>query len=309
MKVFLDDTALRFLQNTDPTNDSSTEENTDPTNDSSTEEEKAREVYEFVAFLAWYVFLVMCCVVPTACAYRRRRANEARLRQQVGQREETSDPNGLVFLRGSTFDGRPITIVASPGESRRIIAEQEEQMIEERTKNIKKVIDCTSMAVAENDFLKREEGDDLSSTLKAISSTSDIEKGGASVVDDVYVDDIENDSCLVLPSKNDKGAPVPNGSRAVPSACAICLCPYEKGDTVTWSPKEDCQHAFHQDCIVPWLAKKEESLCPCCRQEFCVAEVANTDIEGVLRPSSDMFGSLGMRSVSMTANDVPRNST
>ena len=62
---------------------------------------------------------------------------------------------------------------------------------------------------------------------------------------------------------------VSNGSRQVPAACAICLCPYEVGDQVTHSPQTPCQHAFHTDCITTWLAKKHDQLCPCCRQNFC----------------------------------------
>lgn len=55
----------------------------------------------------------------------------------------------------------------------------------------------------------------------------------------------------------------------VPGSCVICLCPYEVGDDVTWSTDGSrCPHAFHFDCIVTWLSKKEEPLCPCCRQDF-----------------------------------------
>ena len=41
----------------------------------------AQDAYEFVAFLLWYLFLVICCVLPTCCAYRRRRLMEARIAQ------------------------------------------------------------------------------------------------------------------------------------------------------------------------------------------------------------------------------------
>ena len=78
-------------------------------------------------------------------------------------------------------------------------------------------------------------------------------------------EEIDN-SLLQLPSE------APNGSRVVPGGCAICLCPYEEGDLVSWSKEVACQHAFHQECIIPWLAKKDEPKCPCCRQEFCVVE-------------------------------------
>jgi hypothetical protein len=56
----------------------------------------------------------------------------------------------------------------------------------------------------------------------------------------------------------------------VPNLCAICLDSYHPGQIVAWS--SDCRHAFHQDCISHYLAKKMiggESPCPSCRQKFC----------------------------------------
>jgi Ring finger domain len=67
-----------------------------------------------------------------------------------------------------------------------------------------------------------------------------------------------------------------NTARTVPGICTICLCAYEDGDQITWSTESSCQHAFHTECIVQWLAKKEEPRCPVCRQEFCPAAVVNT---------------------------------
>lgn len=75
-----------------------------------------------------------------------------------------------------------------------------------------------------------------------------------------------DDSALSLPSNG------PNASRSVPGGCAICLCPYEPGDQVAWSGESCCQHAFHSECIIPWLAKKSEPKCPCCRQDYCIVE-------------------------------------
>jgi Ring finger domain len=68
-----------------------------------------------------------------------------------------------------------------------------------------------------------------------------------------------------------------NACRTIPGVCTICLCAYEDGDQISWSTEESCQHAFHTDCIVPWLAKKEEPRCPVCRQEFCPAAVVPDD--------------------------------
>jgi hypothetical protein len=82
----------------------------------------------------------------------------------------------------------------------------------------------------------------------------------------------ENNGVIRLPSDG------VNGDRTVPAVCVICLCPYECGEQISWSPKSSCKHAFHTDCIVPWLAKTEEPKCPVCRQEFCTAAVIEDDL-------------------------------
>mmetsp|Transcript_3028 Transcript_3028/g.8520 ORF Transcript_3028/g.8520 Transcript_3028/m.8520 type:complete len:410 (+) Transcript_3028:3-1232(+) len=54
--------------------------------------------------------------------------------------------------------------------------------------------------------------------------------------------------------------------RTVDAHCAICLGGYRAGDKVSWSGLE-CQHAFHFDCILPWLGKGKKR-CPICRNWF-----------------------------------------
>lgn len=45
--------------------------------------------------------------------------------------------------------------------------------------------------------------------------------------------------------------------------CSICLCLYEANETVCWAKNDDCDHIFHQDCIVQWLEDHDD--CPLCR--------------------------------------------
>mmetsp|Transcript_20918 Transcript_20918/g.44123 ORF Transcript_20918/g.44123 Transcript_20918/m.44123 type:complete len:287 (+) Transcript_20918:525-1385(+) len=70
-------------------------------------------------------------------------------------------------------------------------------------------------------------------------------------------------------------------SRLVPATCAICLIPYAPGCYVSWSSNNQCTHAFHRDCILMWLLKKEEPLCPCCRGEFVLESILNQNQEEV----------------------------
>jgi hypothetical protein len=57
----------------------------------------------------------------------------------------------------------------------------------------------------------------------------------------------------------------------VSSVCAICLDVYKAGEMVVWSSNAECQHAFHQDCILDYFANlkdHDKTPCPCCRQDF-----------------------------------------
>ncbi|KAL7542040.1 hypothetical protein ACHAXR_011464 [Thalassiosira sp. AJA248-18] len=105
-------------------------------------------------------------------------------------------------------------------------------------------------------------------------------------VDDPYVDDDDNKySAICLPCTTDTvGATTTTinstggeTTRLVSATCAICLVHYEPGCYVSWSPNKECTHAFHRDCILMWLLKKEEPLCPCCRREFVLASTLNED--------------------------------
>ena len=49
----------------------------------------------------------------------------------------------------------------------------------------------------------------------------------------------------------------------LPRSCPICYDDYVKGDDVAWSKNEECCHAYHTDCIVPWLMDHDD--CPMCR--------------------------------------------
>ena len=45
--------------------------------------------------------------------------------------------------------------------------------------------------------------------------------------------------------------------------CSICLDGYKTGETICWSKTNECDHIFHQDCIVEWMV--DNDVCPLCR--------------------------------------------
>jgi hypothetical protein len=75
---------------------------------------------------------------------------------------------------------------------------------------------------------------------------------------------------LILPFENDEETSIPN--------CTICLNDYREGDNICWSHNPQCQHHFHNVCIIQWLKNHDE--CPCCRHNYLALsddEEENTD--------------------------------
>jgi hypothetical protein len=108
------------------------------------------------------------------------------------------------------------------------------------------------------------------------ADTNDANDAAADTTDtDVHtaVFDVEEDGCdagyLVLRGGTAEQQTQQQQQRKVPNCCAICLGPYDVGEVVVWSSNAACKHAFHQECMVDWLCKMQDSTpCPCCRQEF-----------------------------------------
>ncbi|CAN6362213.1 unnamed protein product [Urochloa humidicola] len=78
--------------------------------------------------------------------------------------------------------------------------------------------------------------------------------------DDAYV----NGRFGGVPASEDAMAALPEMTvgegEAWREECAVCLDPYEAGDTLRTMP---CSHGFHESCIFQWL--RVSRLCPLCR--------------------------------------------
>ena len=73
-------------------------------------------------------------------------------------------------------------------------------------------------------------------------------------------------------------------TRLIFPECAICLNEYKVDERISWSQEDDCDHAFHETCILRWfltLSSREDARqqrrsyevecnlhCPMCRQDF-----------------------------------------
>lgn len=56
------------------------------------------------------------------------------------------------------------------------------------------------------------------------------------------------------------------GTSTVSNCCVICLDSYHSGDLVVWSCHSECQHAFHQECVLHYLVRIQTKVAktPCC---------------------------------------------
>ena len=232
--------------------------------------------------MLWYIFLVLCCVVPTCCAYRRRRLVEQRMAQQQENFARMQESN-FFFL--STLTSRRDGEAVQAERSRVLTDALKDTTMVSCTccclcAPSQKVVVLTTGSshwlisiICFDCVLKQTVKDSDLETLPpserpAWSHGEIVEMHGEphdpeSPKTEYDIEETDHLRVLKLPASS------PNGDRKVPGVCAICLCAYETGDVVAWSAEDSCLHAFHTECLVPWLAKKNEPHCPVCRQSFC----------------------------------------
>lgn len=68
--------------------------------------------------------------------------------------------------------------------------------------------------------------------------------------------------------------------------CPICIMPFEAGEKVCRSKNPECDHAFHAECLKPWLM--EHSECPCCRKDYLTYDSNNKDNEAIIRQQREL---------------------
>ena len=150
---------------------------------------------------------------------------------------------------------------------------------------------------------------------------------------EMCADDCDFQGCVFLPAPG--GHSMGKAMRKVPNGCTVCLSPFESGEMISWSSNDDCNHAFHHECILDWFKasgkrhcrrrRRQEQrdgvlnyannpllkitnfpmLCPCCRQEFIVAD---TDLKPDMSNDSDV-PSTELGSSSASSTDANEEST
>ena len=107
-------------------------------------------------------------------------------------------------------------------------------------------------------------------------STCDIEEGRMENItldvvgkqDDDFTETEDDTTQLYIPSHRRKS---PQQCCMVSNLCAICLDSFHVDDVIVWSSNIQCQHVFHEFCVIDYLVKVKKNKgqpCPTCRQNF-----------------------------------------
>ncbi|GAX24384.1 hypothetical protein FisN_4Lh505 [Fistulifera solaris] len=76
--------------------------------------------------------------------------------------------------------------------------------------------------------------------------------------------------------QNESPLPVISTLKTICTECSICIDDFEVGERLTLLPR--CRHAFHNDCIRPWLLERQ-GCCPLCKMSVLVEGNVTNDSE------------------------------
>jgi hypothetical protein len=241
--------------------------NDDTTNSTLTNEDQVIIISIATSFGGIFFFILACCCCSASCAgYVDKFINDSlsggdaeygdrALRRMEAEKEKNKeDPEERKEKLLKSIQRNKVSMVVTEDS---FVRKQNEDTGEETALESTTTSSTTSDDDSDNGQIEDDESSSNHATIVNVSTVlQDIESG---VAEEIYLPPLKNTKL----SKNGQGS-----KRTIPNCCAICLCPYDVDDTIIWSCSNECNHAFHDECIIPWLVKNQNGECPCCRGQF-----------------------------------------
>jgi Ring finger domain len=99
-------------------------------------------------------------------------------------------------------------------------------------------------------------------------------------------------------NRTSSGGPSSNFTRTTCTTCSICIDEFVDGERLRLLPR--CGHAFHTECILPWLSERQ-GCCPLCKMAV-LATVDSEDEEESSQNGDNAADSLASSSVQEPAH-------
>ena len=202
------------------------------------------EVLLFVFVLVWLVIaLLKCCAKSSRERSEQRSTENERLRQLREQRRASRREQQVGGSGGSGTNGA-VNSESAQGRSRPEPSAPPADITQSRLDVVKS-----------NLFFRKLENADSVRTLSAVLAAANdraVDYGEGNVISRTW--------------RAAEGSVRRMVEGPSTQECCICLDGYEADETVCWSREDDCDHIFHDECILAWLKDNDE--CPLCRAKL-----------------------------------------
>jgi hypothetical protein len=103
-----------------------------------------------------------------------------------------------------------------------------------------------------------------------------------------------------VPPSTDQEAEEEEGLSTLCTTCSICIDDFEAGERIRLLPK--CRHAFHTDCIMPWLTERQ-GCCPLCKT--AVLDGDEEDSDTAVASDTAIANDMAVASDTAVASEAP----
>jgi len=253
--------------------------------------------YMFMLFRFSLFFFIICFPFFRGCRVWYRAGGRIRFRRNqnglvVGLRYVQPDMDRWLILQGYQPSGRQAGgagVNGSDGGPRKLTADEVYELPEilaprasdiEETDIEKGSPDELAVTYHGNDGKPDSSDNNTNSTGhtsedSTSASTTALSSGEENTELEASTGDETTGSGIELPSRAAASSPTkPLFTTTMSTSCSICIEDFEEGEKIRLLPR--CGHAFHTECILPWLTERQ-GCCPCCKEYVICQQIPENE--------------------------------